>query len=88
MVKVNFVGVVNPKSAFDELRPLRARLQAMQNSCRPFHADYLVLAAAVKALDTAAFHFTHDPEYFGLKPDQSRHGQAGALPPDSPPDRR
>ena len=81
MVKVNFVGVVNPKSAFDELRPLRARLQAMQNSCRPFHADYLVLAAAVKALDTAAFHFTHDPEYFGLKPDQSRRGQAaGPLP--------
>jgi hypothetical protein len=74
MTKVNYPGVTNARAAFDELRPLRDRLRAMQGRCRPFHADYLVLAAALKALDTAAYHFTREPEYFGLKPDQSKHG--------------
>jgi hypothetical protein len=78
MVKVNYVGVTNPRAAFNELRPLRDKLRAMQGKCRPFQADYLVLDAALKALDTAAYHFTREPEYFGLKPDQSKHGQ----PPD------
>jgi hypothetical protein len=84
MVKVRYTGFGDPKAAFNDLRPYRSQLIAMQARCRPFHADYLILHAAQKALDAAAHYFTGDPTFFALKPEQSRHGQ----PPDpSPPGR-
>ncbi len=72
MIQVRYTGIANPRAAFDELRPLRKRLIDMQDRFRPFGPDYHVLAAAQKALDTAAFHFTGDPSFFAVKPEQSR----------------
>ncbi len=77
---VRYVGVTSPRESFEALRPLRDKLRAMQDCCRPFHADYMVLAAALKALDTAAYHFTREPEYYGLTPDQSPHGLRQSRP--------
>lgn len=71
MIQVRYTGLPSPRRAFDELRPLRERLIRMQGVFRPFGPDYLVLSAAVKALDTAAYHFTHEPDFFALKPEQS-----------------
>jgi len=80
MVKINYLGITNPAEAFGALRPFRERLIAMQGRCRPFGADYLILDAVKKALETAAFHFTREPEFFALRPEQSTSG-AGATPP-------
>ena len=43
----------------------------MQRHVRPFGPDYLILSAVTKALDTAAYHFTSEPDFFALKPQQS-----------------
>ena len=75
MVQVRYTGLVSPKLAFDEMRPLRERLIRMQGRCRPFGPDYLILSAVTKALDTAAYHFTHEPDFFALKPQQSDGGR-------------
>lgn len=73
MVPVRYPGVPDPTQAFAELRPLWARLIAMQTKVRPFGPEYLILDAAKKALDTAAYHFTHEPDFFAAKPEQSRY---------------
>ena len=74
LVRVRYAGITNPKAVFDELRPYRDRLLRLQDSCRPFQADFLILHAAQKALDAAAHYFTGDPNFFALKPEQSKHG--------------
>ena len=76
MVRMRYVGTVDPKAAFSELSPLRSKLLAMQNSYRPFGSDDLILAAVVKALDTAAYHFTGDPTFYAMRPAQSDFGRA------------
>jgi hypothetical protein len=50
------------------LRPYRKELLDLQSRHRPFGPDYLIISAAVKALDTAAYHFTREPDFFSLKP--------------------
>lgn len=74
MVKVHYSGLPNPKAAFDDLRPFRQALLTMEHAHRPFGPDYLILSAVTKALDTAAFHFTGDPTFFAIKPEQSKGG--------------
>ena len=74
MVQVRRVGLTSPKFAFDDLRPFRERLIKMQQAFRPFGPDYLILSAVTKALDTAAYHFTSEPDFFATKPEQSKHG--------------
>jgi hypothetical protein len=71
MVPVRYTGIANPTQAFAELRPLRQRLIDMQGKLRPFGPDYLILDAVKLALDTAAYHFTREPGFFALKPQQS-----------------
>ncbi|PZQ60258.1 MAG: hypothetical protein DI570_14540 [Phenylobacterium zucineum] len=68
MVKVRYTGLGDAREAFEALRPFRAALIAMRSRCRPFHTDYLVLDALDKALTTAAFHFTRDPEFYSARP--------------------
>ena len=71
MVPVRYTGITNPTEAFAALRPFREGLIAMQGRVRPFGPDYLILSAVTKALDTAAYHFTREPDFFALKPQQS-----------------
>ncbi|MFI4933030.1 MAG: hypothetical protein ACHP7N_00260 [Caulobacterales bacterium] len=68
MVRVRYLGISDPRAAFDELRPLRGKILEMQRSLRPFGPDYLILDAVKKALDTAAYHFAGEPDFFALKP--------------------
>ncbi|HEY2709569.1 MAG TPA: hypothetical protein VGI95_16085 [Caulobacteraceae bacterium] len=75
MVVVRRNGINDPKRAFEELRPYRTRLLGMMDRCRPFHADFLILHAAQKALDAAAHYFTGEPDFFALKPEQSKAGE-------------
>jgi hypothetical protein len=75
MVRVRYAGVSDPKAAFEAMRPYRERLIDMMGRCRPFHADFLILYAAQKALDAAAHYFTGEPDFFTLRPDQSRYGE-------------
>ena len=71
MVPVRYTGVANPHDAFAGLRPFREALIRMQGTVRPFGPDYLILEAVKKALETAAYHFTREPDFFSLKPQQS-----------------
>ncbi|MEO8115591.1 MAG: hypothetical protein ABI655_14485 [Phenylobacterium sp.] len=64
MVAIRYPGVVEARQAFDALRPYRRELIRLQSRCRPFGPDYLILSAAAKALDTAAYHFTGEPDFF------------------------
>ena len=73
MVPVRYPGVPNPMRAFGELRLLWQQLTAMQIKVRPFGPEYLILEAVMKALDTAAYHFTREPNFFTAKPEQSRY---------------
>ena len=75
MVKMNYVGITDPNRAFADLKPFRDRLIAMQGRLRPFHTDYLILDALRKALDTAAYHFTREPDFYATKPPQSDYGK-------------
>ena len=68
MVQVRYLGVREPKKAFEELKPFHASLIRMMTKCRPYGPDYLVLFAAKSALDTAAYHFTREPNFYGHKP--------------------
>ena len=71
MTQVRYAGVPDPKRAFDELRPLVARLVKMKIQCRPFGRDYHALSVALDALDTTAFHFTRNPNFFNETPSHS-----------------
>ena len=75
MVQVRRGGIRDPKAAFNELRPYRERLIEMMGTCPPFHAEFLMLHAAQKALDAAAHYFTGDPMFYGLKPEPSKHSE-------------
>jgi hypothetical protein len=66
MVQVRYLGIGNPKAAFARLKPLRDEIML-----RPFGTDYLILDALTKALDTAAYHFTREPDFYSMKPAQS-----------------
>ena len=68
MTKISYLGVTDPKAAFEALRPFRKALLDMKRRCRPFHPDYLILDAVDKALTTAAYHFTREPDFYSVKP--------------------
>ena len=74
MVRVRYNGLSNATEAFGALKPLREAITRMQGRYRPFGPDYLILDAVKKALDTAAFHFTSDHEFFSMKPEPSKYG--------------
>lgn len=63
---MRYTGLTDARALFEDLRPLHARLLAMQGRLRPFGSDYLVLEAALKALTTAAYHFTREPDFYAL----------------------
>ena len=71
MVQMRYSGVSNPKQAFEALRPLHKELIRMQIQCKPFGPDYQILNAVATALNTAAYHFTSEPDFFALKPHSS-----------------
>jgi len=71
MARVRYVGLANAPAEFETLRPYRYRLIEMRLKCVPFGPDYLVLDEAMKALDRAAEHFTHDVEFYAAKPSRS-----------------
>ena len=79
MTRVRYTGLNDAHADFDELRPLQRRLIAMQGRLRPFGSDYLVLEAALKALSTAAYHFTREPDFFsvGVRPGNPANGPSG-----------
>ena len=66
MTRVRYTGLTDARALFEDLRPLHARLLAMQGRLRPFGSDYLVLEAVLKALTTAAYHFTREPDFYAL----------------------
>ena len=71
MVPVRYTGIANPHEVFGRLAPFRSEIIAMQATLRPFATDYLILDALKKALDTAAYHFTREPDFYAMKPPRS-----------------
>lgn len=66
MTRVRYTGLADARALFESLRPMHARLLAMQARLRPFGSDFLVIEAVLKALTTAAYHFTREPEFYAL----------------------
>jgi hypothetical protein len=67
MVRQNYLGITQPKADFGALRPFRQQIILMAARVRPQSTDYLILHALIHALDTAAYHFTREPDFFGIK---------------------
>jgi hypothetical protein len=67
MVKINYLGLRDARESFEELGDYRCKLMEMRKKHRPFGADFLILDAAIKALDTAAYHFTREPDFYAIK---------------------
>lgn len=59
------------QSAFAALRPYHQRLRTLQGRCRPFGRDWQALNVALQGLETAAFHFTGTPQFYGSQGDSA-----------------
>lgn len=68
MVRVRYTGVTQATATFETLRPFHERLVSLQAQCRRTGSDYLVLEGVRKALNTAAYHFTGEPDFFDRPP--------------------
>lgn len=71
MVRQTYPGISDAAAEFRKLRPLVDQLRALQRRCRPFGGDYHAIALALEGLETAAYHFTREPRFFG---DRGQHG--------------
>ena len=58
-------------AAFRELTPYNDRLRALQGRCRPFGRDYMALEIARQSLESAAYHFTREPRFYGSTSDSA-----------------
>ncbi len=65
MTRQTYPGIADPMREFEKLRPYAAQLRALQRGCRPFGRDYHAIAIALEALETAAYHFTRRPHFYG-----------------------
>jgi hypothetical protein len=65
MVRRTYIGVRDPLGRFDAMKPFVAELRAMQRECKPFGRDYHAIAVAIEGLETAAYHFTRRPHFYG-----------------------
>ena len=65
MVRRTYIGISDPVPQFEALSGYDAQLRAMQRKCKPFGRDYMAIAIALDGLETAAFHFTRRPHFYG-----------------------
>lgn len=65
MVRVTYVGVPDAVRAFEAMRPLVEQLRGLQRGCKPFGRDYHALAIAIEGMESAAYHFTRRPHFYG-----------------------
>ncbi|MGH7022784.1 MAG: hypothetical protein ACREEB_04235 [Caulobacteraceae bacterium] len=72
MAQVRYTGIIDPKAAFARLKPFRDELIALSTKVRPQSTDYKILHVLIGALDTTAYHFTREPDFFTTMPEQSR----------------
>lgn len=50
---------------FQAFAPYVRELRQLQANCKPFGRDYMALAIPIDALETAAYHFTRRPHFYG-----------------------
>ena len=74
MARLRYNSLANARAAFEDLRLFRKALIDMKRQYRPFGPDYLMFDVILKALDTAAYHFTPEPDFFTIKLEQSNGG--------------
>lgn len=58
-------------AAFQALEPYNAALRRLQFRCRPFGRDYLALDIARQSLETCAFHFTREANFYRARADSA-----------------
>lgn len=66
MVRMRYGGVRDPQRLFEDLRPFRQQLRGVQDQCRPFGPEYMILGGVVAALDAAAHYFTGQPSFYSI----------------------
>lgn len=57
MVKMTYVGILDPEGDFEALRPAYQHTIRMMMRCRPMGDDYKALLAITEAMNGAAAHF-------------------------------
>ena len=65
MCRHTYTSLADPIRDFDALRPFVIELRRLQGQCKPFGRDYHALAIALEGLDSAAYHFTRRPHFYG-----------------------
>ena len=65
MVRVNYLGIGDPKVVFRRFAVWRGALADLRLRCFPMKEDYLALDALIKALDATATHFTGEEDFYG-----------------------
>ncbi len=78
MVKMRYLGVIDPVYTFGQFRPWHATLCDLQTKCTPLKADYQALGALIVTLDQTAAHFTGKPDFY--RPAWTHPGFPGKLP--------
>jgi len=71
MVKVRYVGIREPESEFEALRPAYSMVIAMMTKCRPFSPEYEALLKISEAMNDAAQQFmpgVAPTSFFGARP--------------------
>ena len=68
MVQRQYLGISNPKEAFEALRPFDDALIKMMTRVKPMGADYMILQAVRTTLGTAAYHFTREHAFYAPTP--------------------
>lgn len=58
-------------AAFEALTPYVEQLRRLQSRCRPFGRDWAALDIAKQSLESAAFHFTREANFYGAKSDSA-----------------
>lgn len=58
-------------AVFQALTPYADQLRKLQGRCRPFGRDYLALDIAKQSLESTAFHFTREANFYGARGDSA-----------------
>jgi hypothetical protein len=65
MVRVRYTGIAQPQKEFEALAPYVEIIRDLRRATRRGSKDEQALTALLHVLDTAAYHFTQEPGFYG-----------------------
>ena len=65
MVRIRYIGVIQPHATFAGFRGWRGELTGLRLKCLPLGDDYKALDDLIRTLDRTATHFTGVDDFYG-----------------------